>query len=366
VWHIKYTASFVSAILLSALASQSYSFQLTPGGTAKERQLAANNGVKYKVSIPIFYGAMHKFGDPTHEALTQKIYGCDGDWDKCANPDLEDAGAYILAGVRWNDDLVFMPGEEEISKFDCIYQNTVGFITQTGCWLRIFRSAEEKSAKNPQAFMGVGNYLSRSHFGDLQFLHSMAAQDGESAQHTKDKILMWAEFAWGVADGTYPINTYLRNVHINGWNEHFNNRDAVQDLYTIGRPWLRPHIKEVAFGSLLHVIEDSFSYAHVERRNALDGEKCVDGKYAVAGRIIEFHSYSRQDHKKHKSSDTNIAAKSMLETEKVDVVDVGKKLREFLADGKKWGDVKPYFDECVFALDGEPRAASPGVGYKIY
>jgi hypothetical protein len=46
-------------------------------------------------------------------------------------------------------------------------------------------------------------------------------------------------------------------------------------------------------------------------------------------------------------------------------VDAGKKLRGFIADRRKWADVRPYLDECVFALANETTPASAGDGYKL-
>lgn len=354
--------SFVVSLL--ACYGQVHAFQLSPNGTLAEREMARKNGILYKASIPLIDSATHNFADPAHEALTQKIFGCDGDWTDCNTPDLENAGPYIIAGVRWNDDPVFMPSVEDAKTRGCDAKSTVGFITQTRCWINLFEKAEAQSAVNSQSFMGAGNYISRSHFGDLQLLHSMASQDGDSAEKTKKEILMWTEFAWGVADGTYPLNTYLKDIRIEGWNQHFDNEQTVQDLFTVGRPWLRPHVKEVALGSLLHVIQDSFAAGHVDRRDEITGDICTADNHEVYGRIVEFHSYARQDHDKHKEDDASKVAKFMIMQRNPDVVDAGKRLRGYFADGKKWVDVKPFIDECVFALAVRTKLASPGDNYR--
>ncbi|ROM87491.1 MULTISPECIES: hypothetical protein [Pseudomonas] len=343
---------------------QAGAFQLSPSGTEAEREMAKKYGVSYKASVPLMSFALHSFGDSAHEALTQKIYGCDGDWQYCNNPNLEDAGAYVIAGVRWNDDPVFMPSAEDAKTKGCDGRYSVGFISQTRCWVNLFEEAEDKSAVDPMAFMGTGNYIARSHFGDLQFLHAMASQEGNPAEKTKREIMMWAEFAWGVADGTYPINTYLKDIRIDGWDQHFNNGQTVQDLFAVGRPWLRTNVDKVALGSLLHLVEDSFAGGHVQRREEILGDKCMDGTQAVLARIEEFHSYARQNHTKHKDADASAVARLMLMKHEPDVVDAGKKLRGFAVDGKKWADVRPYLDECVFALAKQTSPASAGDQYK--
>lgn len=67
------------------VAGEVEAFQLAPNGTAAERSMAKEYGVTYRAVVPFASFAMHNFADPAHEALTQKIYGCDGDWQKCSN-----------------------------------------------------------------------------------------------------------------------------------------------------------------------------------------------------------------------------------------------------------------------------------------
>ena len=114
----------------------------------------------------------------------------------------------------------------------------------------------------------------------------------------------WAEFAWRVAEGKYKLETTLKSVEIPMWQDHFANGQNVQDLLTLGRPWLRPHIGEVAFGSLLHVVQDSFAKGHVTRREPVAGTRCAAGIAPAFGAILEFHSYANQDHQRHKDADS--------------------------------------------------------------
>ncbi|WP_256680006.1 hypothetical protein [Pseudomonas sp. Marseille-P9899] len=362
-WTIKILGQTASFFSVAVCAFQAHAFQLSPNGTVAEREMAKTQGVIYKASLPYIDAAVHSFADPAHEALTQRIFGCDGDWKYCNTPDLENAGPYVIAGVRWNDDPVFMPSLEDGKTRGCNGKYSVGFITQTRCWINLFNKAEEESASNPQAYMGKGNYISRSHFGDLQFLHAMASQEGVPAEVTRAEILMWAEFAWGVADGTYSLGTYLKDISIEGWDRHFSNDQTVQDLFTVGRPWLRAHVNEVALGSLMHLVQDSFAEGHVDRREEINGEKCADGTQAVFGRIREFHSYAGQDHGKHKDDDASESARQSLMRHDPDVVDAGKRLRGLFADKKSWAEVKPYLEGCVFALAIKTRVSSSGDNY---
>lgn len=348
---------------LLCAASTAFAFQLSPMGTAAERKFAKKWNVTLRAEIALAETGMHNFADPVHETLTQRIFGCDGDWEDCTDPDLEYAGPFIIAGVRWNDDPVFKLASSEAPGLPCNTGDTVSFVTQPRCWIGLFRAAEKLSAKSPLHFLDPknGNYMLRSHFGDLQFLHAMAARDGETAKQTKARILMWAQFTWGVIEGQYRLDTPLRNIALPGWEEHFSNGHAVQELFTLGRPWLRPHVKEVAFGSLLHLIQDSFAAGHVDRREPFFGQTCLDGSAVAYGGIREFHSYAEQDHAKHKAADSNQSARDHVHVIDPDAIDAGKRLRAYRDNQASWEQVSRFLSECVFRLEDEGRGRRLGM-----
>ena len=362
---IPITAFFVLTFAL--LHSHVFAFQLSPIGTEAERKFAKRWGTVIKAEIAISETALHNFADPVHETLTQKIFGCDGDWNDCADPDLEYAGPYVIAGLRWNDDPVFMLTSGEATNLPCITKDTVSFVTQTRCWLALFRDAEKKSSQNSTYFKqpGKGSYLTRSHFGDLQFLHAMASEDGEPASVTKAKILMWAQFTWGAIEGKYRLETQLRDIPIEGWKAHFSNGHSVQDLFTMGRPWLRPNIKSLALGSLMHVVQDSFAQGHVDRREPISGQTCLNGSSSVFGQVREFHSYAKQDHSKHKESDSDESARKNIQLQDPDVIDAGRKIRQFFDRQSPWAEVEQYLTQCVLVLEDENKPSSAGEEYAI-
>jgi len=352
---------FVAVLGMVAVATPSNAFQLAPTGTRAERELAKRWGVAIKAEVWVAGSVLHKLADPVHETLTQLTYDCGPDWSRCADPDLEHAGPYVIAGVRWNDDPTFQLSPGEGRKLGCRQGETVSVITQTSCWVGLFKDAEGKARQDPNYFLqaGNGNYMSRSHFGDLQFLHAMAHRDGLPAVETRQKILMWMEFTWKVAAGEFRLGTPLKSIQLEGWGQHFANGHNVQDLFTLSRPWLRPHISEVAFGSLLHVVQDSFSRAHVERREPVSGMTCAQGQQP-AGRIVRFLSYAQQDHAKHKDEDSPESAQRHLAMNSPDAVDIGKTLREFLDHKASWDTVQSYLAECVFPLDDDSQPSGPG------
>lgn len=141
----------------------------------------------------------------------------------------------------------------------------------------------------------------RSHLGDLQFLHAMASRDGEPAALTRDSVLMWLELIWKIGSGDLRNNQLLRELKIPGISKYFGTSGwTIQDLLALGIPALRAHMAEVAFGSMAHVVSDSFAGGHVTRA-APEGARTYAGAsgYRAPGLIKEFHAYNRQDHSKH-------------------------------------------------------------------
>lgn len=110
--------------------------------------------------------------------------------------------------------------------------------------------------------------LYRVHFGDLQFLHAMASWDGEAAAVTRAHVLAWLELTYRVNDGEIadldaPISELVpalrdvfgrngfsvRSLFVPQSHQHGANADAL--------------VRDMALGSLLHTIEDSWSAAPV-------------------------------------------------------------------------------------------------------
>jgi hypothetical protein len=276
-------------VLLPLLASS-----LSPRGTKYEQRVAKqyNNWFQRTVSR-LGRGVLH-FREPVHEEITNRIYGCEEEQKVCGDPEQpEFAGPFIIAGVRWNDDPPFQLEAGEGQHTDCKTTETIRFTTQPVCWVQLFEDAKHRAASGdvPDAY-NHAPLLGRSHFGDLQFLHAMASQDGETAAETQKRVLMWAEFTWKVAIGEYGLDTHLADVKVTGFDDFFGNSGkTVQDLFTVGNSALRPHITDVAFGSVLHTVEDSFAKGHVQREQNPVATTCAAlPQLPAPARIIEFHS----------------------------------------------------------------------------
>lgn len=310
-----------------------------------------------------------KFGNPVHEEITNIIFGCDGNFNgSCQEPDWEPNLFYIQYGVRWNDDPAFK-FEKKLGDFGgCKSGSTVRLVTYPRCWVNIFKDAKEKAENGILLNQENSALLARSHFGDLQFLHSMASKDGESPLTIRDKIYSWAEFTWNISIGEISPSLLMKDVGIFDIVDLFGDSGlSIQELFALGDNNARKsrNIKDVAFGSLLHVIEDSFANGHVERRQINSSEECqtATGIYKAPGKILEFHSYSHQDSEKHKEDDSREAFLFNRTNSDPDVVDVGLTLSNFYERKAPWSEVGEYI-KCVFMLDPEVRASSPGEKYE--
>lgn len=366
--HPKLIAGMLS---LAGLLAPAHSFDLSPQGTQFDRDavkgMSARKLDALLTSIASFL--LPKFKEAVHEELTHRSFGCTLEGPVlCGNPDGSFATPYILAGVRWNDDPPFQLNasqEQVYTRCRVRYDNgkpmTIRFISQPGCWAEIFMGAKSAIAGDPDVKFDPSTQAAlplRSHFGDLQYLHSMAVQKGELPADTQTRIMGWAQFTWGVVIGNYGLGTWLKDVDVPLVREAFSSNGwRVQDLFALGDPSLREHVDEVAFGSLLHVVQDSFSLAHVERIEPVWDAKCPGTNELAPGPIREFHTYKGQDPDIHAEADTR--ASYVTGQSVPGAVEVGRVLRRMKKDKTPWADVQVYL-QCVFQLTPDAMGATKG------
>jgi hypothetical protein len=227
----------------------------------------------------------------------------------------------------------------------------------------LFKDAEKRTKKGEFFDARSGTVLLyRVHFGDMQFLHSMASRNGEKAVETKANIMMWAEFTYKVALGEIDRGMELRKTGIPGMEKLFFNKGwTPQQLFTRGDPTFRGEkdFRDFAFGSLLHIIEDSFVASHAERDEP-SGAHCekVQNQFKP-GRIINFHAYGKQDATLHHEQDVADALEMHLLEAQPNVVSVGPVIKEYYYAKRPWTELKDYL-ECVFELDDSNAEAGPG------
>lgn len=353
----------VLGILLIVFAAPAFSFKLATRSSEEERrlsQISTNYRVEY-LEAPLARWSLSVFTEPVHEEITNRMYGCDGDAEVCAGELSLTAPASVLAGVRWNDDPPFRLSANQAKNTSCKTKDTIRFETQPSCWVTLFRAAN-KGAANGEEYGRGQAMLYRTHFGDLQFLHAMATRDGEPAYTTKANLMGWFEFAWRAAGGEYTLDTRLKDIENPTIKAAFGNTDwRLQDLYTTGAGnGLRRRIDDVAFGSLLHVLQDSFAAGHVEREESTGTQRCSVGGITTRapGFIVAFHAYNHQEHSQHADADSRASFMRHLQ-EQGDVVELGRALVEAREARMDWPTIQPMFD-CMFTLLKPESPAGPG------
>lgn len=366
----------VGALLLVGTA---VAFQIAPMGSAFESKLtnetedslaktAGNLGILIKGRV--------------HEEITQIGMGCPVEPSSlprdttCGERDRPFATPYVIYGVRWNDLPPFRLSAEEgnctyLGK-SCNVAQTIRFSTQPVCWYCLFKDAEKKA--QTQSIVGCGkekgtirgNVMTRSHFGDLQFLHAMASQEGVPADQTRAKVLDWLEFAWKVSSREIQADTFLRDIPITSVQEHFGCTEwRVVDLYILGRQdSLGRYLHQIAFGSVLHTVQDSFAGAHVSREARAPGGICPATTYEQPRRVVEFHNYGAQDGALHDAQDSREAmTRVSIANRWPDAVEATRNLVQLYEDRANWSEVQPYM-QCLFELAETPRESSPGDPYR--
>ena len=351
-----------------ALAPPAAAYKLSPEGTEEQRRMANIRGDWFaRLQLFAVNNGVGHFTDPVHEEITNRIFGCDGGQPECGGAASVRAPVPVMAGVRWNDDPAFRLLDGEAGQTACKVTDTIRFQMQPRCWYQLFEDAKTRAAAG-EHFDEDSNaaLLYRTHFGDLQPLHAMAAKEGDPAGATHDQMMAWVEFTWRIAIGEIKLEDPVREHIPQGLAHAFSRTGwSVQDLFTQGSPGLRRHIREVAFGSLLHTLQDSFAGGHLERESAYISRTCELGNRRVIapGRILEFYSYGKQDADRHGDSDARSAFVVSLQ-EDGDVVEVGRPLVAAFDRRDSWETVQPYF-HCLYELAPNARPSSAGAAYRI-
>jgi len=175
-----------------------------------------------------------------------------------------------------------------------------------------------------------------SHFGRLQIWHAMASEPGQSLDETRRQILAWAKFAYLAATDTqFRQSDYCETVAALG------SENAVREALTFSNKYLckeRPggafkrrqpawrvatlfgmscrnplstrlgcidlsveddeRARIAAVGALLHMVQDSYSQAHVGRRNPDEPLLSNDGPFwnrIVCRPAERFYDYAAQN-----------------------------------------------------------------------
>jgi|GEM_PF-891029 len=261
----------------------------------------------------------------------------------------------MQSGVRWNDDPCHMT-HEAVSR------------VSWALWM---------TGNN---YMEYNNSNYASHFHEHQFLHAMAPSARNdpkplAARQTRKRILMWAEFALRVADGSIPPNTKLKDVRAllsTQMQQDFElafggyGPRTVALLFTgldDGDPQL---VRQTALGALFHTVQDSYSSSHVERAN----DPFKDGTPGVLnkGDIVRFYTYRGQDGGKHGKADRRPHDLAAAQIDDLHPMSIGAQLLACTAASQnapsQWEEGMKIVQRNFTLRDADiNRASTPGKDY---
>ena len=104
------TKFLIYLISFSVFTLPARAFQIQPVGTEYDRKLAQLDESKAeRLLAKIVDRGAAKFLEPVHEEITQRIYGCNDNWEdkpNCARQYF--APKPVIDGTRWNDNPPFM------------------------------------------------------------------------------------------------------------------------------------------------------------------------------------------------------------------------------------------------------------------
>ena len=172
------------------------------------------------------------------------------------NADLE-----YIRGVVWNDDpdcLLFNERKEGNHTY-----------STAGTWALRYKQGESEWTV-PLASDRLRNVTGRSHYGDLQFLHSMAFESGEQPAETKRKIMVWLEVMYKLANGEDGITpeTAIGTTKLAEFCPVLSVPPSFKSLsYLLSKdsPFTGLDVRRRALGSMLHIIQDSYALGHTKR-----------------------------------------------------------------------------------------------------
>lgn len=320
---------------------------------------------------------------PVHETMTLLAY------DYYLNPEaaqggkantsaevLRKSGVFrdLVLGSEWNDDP------------DALLRQNVVRAKQ---WYALFKDAQLQAKCAHDSKQAICNdvkitdtpmMLYRSHFGDFQFLHAMASQPSETAQETKDRMMAWAKFAYTLSISS---NNLSKETIDGPTISAFSNISSLlkRQGWTVGAlfdpvpggEWVRSFgmsslgrykpsgvpraqvqyktiaqassIKHIALGSLLHMIQDSYSDAHAEREggcNPLSKERA---------KIISFRDYVFQLSDDHAVADTHPRWLEHGDLQKKNPLWASAKIIQYSFRKAPWeGEVEAFLSNEVFPL----------------
>lgn len=361
---------YVLALAIASISFSAASFQVLPKVSDVDRKLAGLGGSWFDPMSQFgMNGLLPMVKNPVHEAITLAALGCNSlpsNEKECLQLDAIQANRVVLYGVRWPDDPPFALDRNSPPNISgCNPSVTMRSTAQPKCWLGLFTDAGTKAkttlkAKPGYPAFGPGHYLLyRSHYGDLQFFHSMANFDGERAGDTQARMRMWAQLLWGVAIKEVPTDQYIRDLEFEKISPYFPGDMTLTNLFATGIVEVRKDLDKVALGVLLHMLQDSFSQAHTDRLPETGARCSAFSRFFKPGKISQFYSYARQTGSLHDHEDTfdSLGIQTLQTTPTV--VDVSRDVITLWNEKAPWEEASKLID-CVIDVQNVETPAGPG------
>lgn len=243
-----------------------------------------------------------------HEQITAAAVACAGATCKMANActpvqcigkNACTAVSYspFRTGVRWNDD--------PMAYLDYGRNYLV--------WDKCYQAGKRWMSEDPKHIQTRCTLEARSHFGDLQYIHSMAAEAGQLPADVQMKQLLWARFLYLIITASISADDKLRDLSKDDVPVELRELDSpvihlfvphclrVMDDNPRDTSCSRKRLFKVAAGALLHTVQDAYSLSHVERsmtRAPGSRRVCI-----TFGPIKQYYVYTLQDTARHARED---------------------------------------------------------------
>lgn len=258
-----------------------------------------------------------KYTTPSHEMMTAQSAG---------NVKILDERLKwpLINGAIWNDDPEGLIGWRK-SMFQLNIPKKWGL---SFLYSKMLTALGIPIAKN--------DLLGRSHFGDMQFLHAMSNEAGTSPETTQKKIIDWCRFSYQVTTGAVNLDDKVI--------EHFNSVIISRTL-TIKKLFKpKDNAPFFALGTIAHLIQDSYSQAHV-RRDDNDN-------------IVAYLVYQNQNSDAHEKLDEK--KEYVLSGGWTKAVEHVGQVLEFAINKAPWTDVETFLRNKVFRLSDRAQSSSGG------
>lgn len=284
----------------------------------------------------------------------------DGNCEKCK----KHAPSAIVFGVWWNDDPLMRSWGQGLLDFVQGSYLSWRAITNEGRQpLADYPGGTSRCRVHPDVHLGRA-----SHFGRLQHLHFMSTRPRaqstprERVAATTEAALSWMKFAYHVAirdAGSHPETTLtverqeqllLPSIARNHCVKDPENVKIMTLFSRIGQKedYRIKIVPDVALGSMLHILQDSFSPSHTCRVPQRTGS-------GVSTVLADVENYAEQDTDVHESLDgfpewLDLYARENQHMLENDPIEVGVWLMEAVDKRTPWHEVETHLRNTIFAL----------------